>query len=409
VAQQYTETLKDMVGRLRSIRQNLPASVAIGFINDRIRICIDQFPQWSGLFKETIIGVPAPYRAGAIAFVQGSNVVTSDGNTNWPVNDSVNTSLPGGVAQPGVQSVMPASMAGITVDSMLYVDAGGVPEVVSVMDVKPTSFMARFTQPHNQACTVTASSFAGYQLRISWWNPIWTITAVVDPNTLLLDMPWQNLGTLTQGFWDSVPTEWDATLGIFDSPATPQYIAYSIQKRYFTIAPDVRELITVVDPTQGLRLQINISNEHINMSDPQRSAIGTPACFADRGPNLNGNMQWELWPVPNSARQMRAFYWSQWPRLSDPGDRLPYFINPTVIFYGAAADSYQIKMGKDDDGYDPQAAEAFEKKFALSLHQAIVADSAKAQTASTWAYGNTGFGGADWRQSHAPDDIWSDF
>jgi hypothetical protein len=383
MAQNYTETLKDMVGRLRSIRQNLPASVAIGFINDRIRLCIDQFPQWSGLFKETIIGVPAPYNTGTIQFTNGSNSVTGDGTTAWPASDVVNTTIVDGVTQPGMQSAAPASMAGITVDTMLYVDGGGTPEVVSVIDVKQTSFTANFKQYHNPSCTITASSFSGSQLRVSYFNPVWTITAVVDANTLLIDMPWM--------------------------AATTGFQAYMIQQRYYTISPDVRELIAVIDMTQGIRLQIGISNAHINMSDPQRGAIGSPACFADRGPNLNGNMQYELWPVPNAARQMRAFYFSQWPRLSDPGDRLPYFINPTVIFYGAAADAYQIKMGKDDDGYDPNAANSFEKKFMIALHQAIVADSAKSQSASSWAYGNVGFGGADWRQSHAPDDIWSDF
>jgi hypothetical protein len=281
IQQQYSTSLGELVGRVRAIKPNLPPTVAQDFINDRIRLILDRQPCWSGNFEETILYVPNPDNNGSVNFTQNSNVITGNG-TSWPVNDVVNTTIPAGVVRPGFQTVTPASMDGITADTYLYVDAGGTPEIVSVIYVGPTSFTAIFSNSHAAGCTMTSSSYAGRQLRCGNTFPIFTIEAVVSGTQAILDMQWR---------------------------ATPQSgVGFTIRQMYFTVAPDVKMLSAVVDQAQGIPpLRIDVPITEINRIDPQRVSTGYPQILANRGTNANGNMQWELWPSTQEQRQLVYF------------------------------------------------------------------------------------------------------
>lgn len=380
IQQQYTTSLGELVGRMRAVKPNLPATVAQDFINDRIRLIIDRQPQWSGNFEETILYIPPIYNTGTISFTQNSATITG-GGTAWPVSDVVNTTIPTGVIRPGFQSVTPASMDGITADSYLYVDAGGTPEVVSVIYVGPTSFTANFDYAHSASCTVTSSSFAGRQVRCGNTFPIFTIEAIVSPTQAIMDMQWKATARSS--------------------------IGYTIRQMYYTIAPDVKMLSAVVDQAQGIPpLRLDVPITEINRIDPQRVSMGYPQMLANRGTNANGNMQWEIWPSPYEERQLRVFYFAQPPKLTTEGDRVPYFMNPTVLFYGAMADALRTKIGPDDAFYDPRGSRDYEQKFEAGYLDMAQADNEKLQQQFTTRGAGSGMpGGADWNRSHSIDAL----
>lgn len=380
IQQQYTTSLGELVGRMRAVKPNLPATIAQDFINDRIRLIIDRQPCWSGNFEETILYIPPIYNTGSVSFSQNSRVLAGVG-TSWPVNDVVNTTITGGVIRPGFQSVTPASMDGITADSYLYVDSGGTPEVVSVLYVGPTSFTATFNLSHPAGCTVTSSSFAGRQIRCGNTFPIFTIEAITSPTQAILDMEWK--------------------------ASARSGIGYVIRQMYYTIAPNVKMLNTVVDQAQGIPpLRLDVPITEINRIDPQRISTGYPQMLANRGTNANGNMQWEIWPSPQEERQLRVFYFSQPPKLTTEGDRVPYFMNPTVLFYGAMADALRTKIGPDDAFYDPRGSRDYEQKFEAGYLDMAQADNEKLQQQFTTRGAGSGMpGGADWNRSHSIDAL----
>lgn len=373
--QTYYDTLGTLVGRCRAIRPQAPATVLQDYCNDRIRSVLDQKPQWSGLFEEAILYVPTPYNTGTVDMTQNSTHVSGT-LTSWPVNDVVDTTIPAGVIRTGYQVCTPASMDGITTDSYLYVDAAGTPEIVNVIEVRPTSFIAIFNQFHNAGCTVTASSFAGRQLRLGINFPVFTVEAVVSATELITDL------------------EWKAT--------SESGVDYVIAGLYYTIAPDIKSLLAVLDQTQGIPpLRVDVPIMEINRIDPQRSATGYPQFLANRGTNANGNIQWELWPRCPTERQLRVFYFKQPAKLVSEGDRIPAFINPTTLFYGMMADAYATKFGPDDPAYNQNLAVMYEKKWQEGLDYMVLADEEKIQSRYSNMGQYLGYGGSTFWQSHS--------
>ena len=375
--QQYYETLGSLVGRVRAIKPNTPATLAQDFANDRIRAVLDRQPGWSGLWAETIMYVPNPYSQGLVTMNQNSTTVNGTG-TNWPVDDVVNTTISAGILRTGYQIVTPASMDGITTDTYLYVDAGGDPEIVSVIEVRPTSFLAIFNKTHSTGCTVTSSSYSGRQLRLGNTFPVFTVEAIVSPTQLITDMPWY-------------------ATSMVDS-------AYFIWKMYYTISPDIKMLLAVLDQAQGIPpLRIDVPILELNRIDPQRSATGYPQLIANRGTNHNGNIQWELWPRAQSERQLRVFYFKQPPKLVSEGDRIPSFMNPTVLFHGMMADAYRTKIGPDDVYFNQNIALDYERRFEQGIQDMMLADDEKLSQRYSNMGQYIGFGGANWRKDHAPE------
>jgi hypothetical protein len=373
--QNYYETLGSLVGRVRAIKPNIPATVAQDFANDRIRTLLDRQPQWSGLWAETIMYVPDPYNTGSVALSRNSKHVTGT-STVWPVNDAVNTSLPDGVIRTGYQVVTPSDMTGITADSYLYVDAAGSPEVVHVIEVRPTSFVAIFEQFHNPGCTVTASSFAGRQFRLGNTFPVFTIEAIVSNTELITDMPWM-------------------ASDISNS-------SYLIAQMYYTISPDIKSLLAVLDQAQGIPpLRVDVPILELNRIDPQRSATGFPQIIANRGTNSNGNIQWELWPRCTSERQLRVFYFKQPAKLISEGDRIPAFMNPTVLFHGMMADAYRTKIGPDDAFYNQNLGIDYERRWEEGVLNMMLQDDEKLQNRYSNMGQYIGFGGANFRRYHS--------
>jgi hypothetical protein len=358
---QYNDTLQSMIGYVRNVKPNCPAPLCRQFLNSRIRQIIDAKPNWAGLIKYTTVKIPDAFVSGSINLTSGSPVVAGVAAT-FPTDDVVNSVIAAGVTSTGLQWVAPASMDGITADTILYVDAGGTnPEIVPVTEVRSTTFRANFRSPHNANVPITCSSLSGRQLVTGLTYPIFTVLAVKDSSTLILDAKWSGTSLAN--------------------------MSYSILGIYYTFATDIKEILSIVDPIQPLELSIHVPQRYIAVRDPRRQTVGSaPELFLDRSPNLCGNMQYEIYPPQSAARQLNMLYYQQWPDLEAPGDRPPTFINPGVILDGAMADAKRHKAEANDIYYDLAAAQYYEQRFMMGLGDAMNADNTKAQQQLEWNY-----------------------
>lgn len=350
------------------------------WLNDRVHQVIDKRPYWSGLLKRGVLNLPAATTTGNISLTIGSNVAVGT-STNWPVSDVVNTTIPSGIARPGNVWFTPSSLQGITLNSTLYVDSAGTPEVTSVQQMRGTQVLCNFQSAHNLNCTVTQSSLVGQQLLISKNNPYFSILAVTSSTGLILDNEWayQNI---TNG-------------------------GYQIFLAYTPFAPDVKELLFVIDPIQPLTLRLHVPQNWLNSNDPIRQNSNSPIWIADLGPNAAGNQLFEIYPPSLVQYQLYYGYYQQWPDMTNPGDRPPLFINPTVLMHGALADAFRMKFPQppkfDDPWYNPKAADDYEKKFELGCADLVTADNSKAQRDYEWDFNAFGQSGANYDQRHAID------
>lgn len=377
----WNDTLFSMTGRVKSFRPNLSAQLVRGWINDRIRQVLDSRTYWSDLITRGILSVPNAYNTGTVTSTTGSTTITGTA-TAWPVSDVVNTTIPAAVSEIGYSEVTPASMAGITADTMLYVDAAGTPETVAVVTVTATTFTAKFLFTHLAGATITSSSLSNRQLKIAGSSggnfPVFNVRSVQSTTQLTIDLPWGSTGLTAS--------------------------AYQIVGMYYTMAPDFKDLLTIVDPQYSLPLRFHAPVMELNWRDPQRQATGPPQVLYDLSPNENGNMQYELWPLQTSARQLPFLYHRQWPELINDNDRPPHFINPTVFIHGAIADALRMKVGKDDPYHNPALANEYERRFLQGMDDAKNADESKFQRGYGFDFDqHFGAGGANFWQSHEID------
>ena len=377
---QYNDTLATLTGRITRLRSSLDVSIARDLLNDRVRQIIDRRPYWAGLLKRGILNLPPAYSTGGITLTIGSNVASGT-STNWPVFDVVNTTIPSGIARPGNIWFTPSSLQGITLNSTLYVDAAGQPEVVAVQQMRGTQVLANFQVPHNANCTVTQSSLVGQQLLISTNFPYCTVLAVTSSTGMIIDNTWAYQNIVNGG--------------------------YQIFLAYTTFAPDVKELLFVIDPIQPLPLRLHVPQKWLNANDPIRQNSNSPVWIADLGPNACGNQLFEIYPPSLVQYQLYYGYYQQWPDMVNPGDRPPPFINPTVILHGALADAFRMKFPQppkfDDPWYNPKAADDYEAKFERGVADLTNADNSKAQRDFEWDFDAYGQSGANYDQTHAID------
>jgi hypothetical protein len=379
---QYNDTLQSMIGVIRNVKPNIPAPLAKQFLNLRMRQVLDSKTNWAASIKFQPIYIPNAVITGGITLNPNSATVSGTG-TGWPVNDVINGTIPAGITTTGLQWVTPDATSAklITDDTILYVDAAGTPEIVPVTQVRPGGqFRAVFQYPHNANCTITCSSLSQRQLVPGMTYPIYTVLAVVDAQTLILDAPWAG---------DQLVNS-----------------AYQILKIYYTLATDIKDIMYIVDPVQPIELGIHIPQAYLSARDPRRQTMGSaPEMFLDRAPNLCGNMQYELYPPQTASRQLNMLYFRQWPDMEAPGDRPPSFINPGVLIAGACADAKWHKVDANDAYFDQAAGDRFDKIFLIGLGDAMNADNAKAQQQLEWNYRQLfGMGGyassGSYAQSH---------
>lgn len=360
-------TLFSVRGQVVQFRSGCSPSLIDRWINSRVRQVISGRTYWSDLIKRGVLSVPNAWTQGTVSVTPGSPNVTGIG-TNWPVSDLSNTIIRDGIFETGNQEVFPADMTGITETSILLVDQAGVPEIVAVNQVTPTSFWAVFSQNHNQYSTITQSSLVGRQFRMGANNPIFDVLAVLDPSTLVIDSNWGGIATFNQ--------------------------QYQVLGMYYTIVPNIRMFLQggVVDRQQGIPLQTNVNLGNVNWQDPQRTATEDPQALVDIGASRNGLSLYELWPSQTSARQIDWTVYTDWPELVNDTDRLPWFLDPEIWVKGVTADALRYRNGKEDYLHNPVLARDYEAMFKQLVEDAKNADESKMQ-ADYSSSAPLGFGG----------------
>lgn len=372
--QQYTITLRDMVGHVRAQKPNADPNLIRDYINQAIRHTLDLKVCWAGTLRQGFIQVPAAYTTGTLALTAGSATATGT-NTAWPVNDKVGTTVTAAVSETGLQWVTPGSMTGIDVDTMLYVDAAGNAEILPVLEVGTSKIRMDFKKTHSGSFTLTASSLAGRQIRLGMNHPTYSIRAVASATSLILEQEWAGVN------YSSGP--------------------YSIVKMYYTLTPEMKALLFVVDPVQPMMLRSHYHPQAMSYQDPQRSQSGPPMFFVDYVPNEAGNMQYELYPPQTAARHLVYWYGKQWPDLRADGDRPPWFINPNVFLWYALAQVFLDKREAKDPFYDPTKAQYYRNMADLELITAMNADESKVQNQLTQELSRLGVGfGGPWAVQH---------
>lgn len=386
------DNLSTLTGRVREARPGCGESQYKKWINDGIRETINKRSYWIDLRRPGIISVPNQFNSGTISVSPGSAIVAGSG-TGFPVSDIVNTTLAEAVSAPGIQEIRLTNMAGITENSVLWIDAGtayqeAVPVYRMGSDLMgPVSIYAKFALAHNSGVTVTQSSLVGQQLRTGYGHPVFTILAVQDAQTLLLDNPWGGL----------------ALIGV----------TYYIIRMYYTLFSDLRRIHLIVDQQTGIPLSTDRTQMELSILDPQRTDTSDPLAFASLGPNINNNMQYEIWPGPTSQRQLSFLVSRQWPELIGPDDIPPPFLEPTMFSDIATAKALRVRVSRDDPFHDPKLAQVYEAMFKEKLNDAISSDEDRAiqdyqQQITSLLPGYPGWN-SKFSQQHAPEQISWEF
>jgi hypothetical protein len=377
------ETLYTMMGRVRNTKPNAKAEQIRTWINDAIRDVINTRTYWADLNVRGIISIPAAYATGVIGTQTGSNLVLGGGTTFFPISDVVNTSLTDDVTETGYFEVPLGNMQNVQEDGVLLVDAGSPSqEAVPILRVTATTFTGKFQFTHNAGAPVTESSLTGLQFRAGYNYPIFTVLAVIDQNTLLLDNQ-----------WGGPPLN-----------AAP----YQIVKMYVTISSKLRKMLDAVDQEQGWPLDLTTYTwQLLNSIDPQRSDTSDPRTLVPYSPSYAGNQQWEIWPASATPRQIAILYTKQWPELVDPTDIPPNFLEPTIFTNLAASTALATKLTAKDEWYDPRAADRLEKMAAGQLTSAMNNDEDR-QVRDYQNLRNSLFPGTsyNWLQNHPYGADW---
>lgn len=361
-------------------RPGLSRDVAKQIINERMRQVIDRWPEWSGLRKNVVLAIPASYTIGNISFNTGSNIGTGTG-TNWPVSDVVNTTINDIIMANGAVWVTLASMVGVNRDTVLYVDSAGPnPEICPVMDIMGSRVLLNFQYAHAAGSSATASSLNGLQIRPSGYNnPVFTCISVTSSTSLTMDQPWGQI-PLVNG-------------------------AYQMILMYCTIDPNLKYIIDASDPFQQIALRLQVPQQELNLSDPNRTATNSPVWISPRGQNVNGNFQYEIWPPAYNQYALNFFIQLQWPDMRVPTDYPPPGMNPNMLIYGALADAYATPSPRGADmkdvGFSLEASQKYAAMFEQAFIDALNADQSISQ--SMWTFDSRGTGaslGANWEVDH---------
>lgn len=363
-----SENFYTMIGRVQTARPGAGDSRYRQWINDAIRWAINKRPYWIDLRKSGIVSVPNQTITGKISTATGSAVVAGSG-TGWPVNDVVNTTLAEPITDPGgFSEVRLTTITGLQPDGVLWIDPNTPSEeFVPINLIKGMSVVGKFSKAHDAGAIVWQSSLVGQQFRTGYEYPVFTIMAVPDAQTLILDQQWGGLPLSN--------------------------VAYYILKMYYSVLAssvnsNIRKIVASIDQQQGIPLDTTMTQEELNMRDPQRSDNSDPLAFASRGPSAAGFMQWEIYPAPTSARQIAFLASLQWPELINDEDLPPPFLEPTIFTKMATAVALSTRISKEDVYFDPKLAATYERWAKEDITQAMNSDEHLALQDFTTQYSN---------------------
>jgi len=215
----------------------------------------------------------------------------------------------------------------------------------------------------------------GYQFRIGFSTPIYTITNVISPNQLQVDLAW------------GAPSQSGTSYQVFNN--------------IVSFGANIKRLYTVVNQQQGYRLKLNIPQEVLNIYDTWRTTTGWTYIVANYAPSADGQPQYELYPAPTFQQSFPFLAFTQPQDLVNDGDFPALSVRSDVIMYGSIPHALLFR-GKTNKYYDPQTAMYFTKQFEAELQSNKMNDNDLYQRDLMWEYDKYPFTqfGSDWFQSH---------
>ena len=207
---------------------------------------------------------------------------------------------------------------------------------------------------------VVDPSHIGRQFRVGIASPVLTITDIdAIANTYTLSENWEGTGGAGQPF--------------------------KVYQAYLPMPSDFHKIYSLVDPTTYWIVQTDgVSLEMIDLRDPQRSVIGSPARVMVPYDYYNGFPRYELWPHQTTAAFYLMTYESRPIDPFDPGATIPYLLPPDVILERALM--YAAKWpgpNRNDPNpyYSDNTAQFHEKQYDRRIGIIIKQDVEHMQTA----------------------------
>ncbi len=185
------------------------------------------------------------------------------------------------------------------------------------------------------------AAVVGQQFRQSFVFPWYTITAVdVASQVLTLEMPWGG----------------------------PTYVntGYLIGQMYYMAGVNIIWYHSVTNLLQGWALELNMSQQDLNQIDPWRQQIYNTYAIAPTQPDVNGNLQVELYPMPLVQQTFPYWAYVQPPNLVNDLDSLPPFIRCDIVKAAAIAEVL-LYGGKNSKYYNPQVAQMKVREFETEM------------------------------------------
>ncbi len=219
------------------------------------------------------------------------------------------------------------------------------------------------------------NSMVGSQFRIGFSTPIYTITQVVSPTKLTLDIPWggQSMGGTT----------------------------YMIFNNIVSFGSNVKQLLAVVNQIQGYRCKLHMPQEILNIYDTWRTSTGWTYLVVDYAPGPDGSPLFELYPAPTFQQAFPFLAYVQPPDLKKDLDYPVSAVRSDVILYGALPHALRFR-GKASKYFDAQTADYYQKLFDLELNKMMRNDNDIYQRDLLFEFSSYPFSqyGSDWAQSH---------
>ena len=106
------------------------------------------------------------------------------------------------------------------------------------------------------------------------------------------------------------------TLNRVYEEATATEKGYRIFQRFFSLASDVREVISMVRIDSPVPM-IESSQAELDYAFPHRPRLGNPGVYAPAGTDSSDNLQVELYPIPDEAKGILYRYVQETPSLTD--------------------------------------------------------------------------------------------
>lgn len=205
------------------------------------------------------------------------------------------------------------------------------------------------------AGTVWDSTMVNRQIRFGTNPPIYTIITFTDPTHLVIDRPLEAL----------------------DGNG-----AYTIEDDYLLCPSDFLTFTSVRDITNNWRLNLQYTQEHLDIWDPRRTTTGLPRLLAAAPANNAGLRRYELWPRATSTVLYPFRYISKPALLSAAADRPIFPVRGDVLREGALAE-LALWPGTNtykNPYYDLNLHNMHEKRYWKGVAELLLEDQQVAQT-----------------------------